>query len=131
MELNVWTSSTVTSAGKDASGAWIVNLTRVLPGGKETTRVLRPTHLVFALGWGAGTWNIPEFPKQVLSSSFPCDISTELILYGPQKEFEGELIHSLQYTTAKKYAGKKVVVIGACTSGHDISLDLASHGVGQ
>jgi len=68
MELNVWTSSTVTSAEKDASGAWIVNLTRILPDGTETKHVLRPTHLVFALGLGAGTWNIPKFPKQVVFS---------------------------------------------------------------
>ncbi|KAF9644022.1 FAD/NAD(P)-binding domain-containing protein [Thelephora ganbajun] len=50
MELNVWTSSTVTSAEKDASGVWVVNLTQILFDGTETKRVLRPTHLVFALG---------------------------------------------------------------------------------
>ena len=69
MELNVWTSSTVTSAKKDASGVWIVNLIRILPDGTETKRVLRPTHVVFALGFGGGTWSIPQTPKQVLSRS--------------------------------------------------------------
>ena len=67
MELNVWTSSTVTSAEKDASGAWAVNVVRILPDGTETKRVLRPTHVVFALGLGAGSWNVPKSPKQVLS----------------------------------------------------------------
>jgi len=109
MELNVWTSSTVTSAEKDGSGAWVVNVTRTLPDGTETKRVLRPIHVVFALGFGAGTLNIPKFPKQ--------------------EEFEGEIVHNLQYTTAKKYAGKKVVVVGTATSGHDVALDLANHGV--
>ena len=66
MELNVWTSSTVTSAEKDASGTWIVHLTRILSDGTETKRVLRATHLVCALGFGAGVWSIPKYPKQVL-----------------------------------------------------------------
>ena len=68
MELNVWTSSTVTSAEKDSSGIWIVNLTRILPDGTEVKRVLRPTHLVFATGLGGGSLVIPKFPNQVLRS---------------------------------------------------------------
>ena len=65
MELNVWTSSTVTSAEKNASGTWIVNVTRILPDGTESKRVFQPTHLVFATGLGSGTWAVPKFPKQV------------------------------------------------------------------
>jgi len=109
MELNVWTSSTVTSAEKDVSGAWVVRLTRILPDGTEIKRVLRPTHVVFALGFGAGAWSTPKFPKQ--------------------EEFEGEVVHSLEYTTARKYVGKKAVVVGAATAGHDVAFDLANHGV--
>ena len=66
MELNIWTSSTVTSIEKDASGAWVVNLTRILPDGSESKRVLHPTHLVLATGFGAGSRKLPTFPKQVL-----------------------------------------------------------------
>ena len=66
MELDIWTSSTVTSAEKDASGAWVVNLTRILSDGTESKRVLRPTHLVLATGLGAGAINVPKFPKQVI-----------------------------------------------------------------
>lgn len=40
-------------------------------------------------------------------------------------------MHSFEYTTAKKYIGKKAIVVGAATSGHDVSHDLASHGVGK
>ena len=57
-------------------------------------------------------------------------------------------MHSGHYTKAKDYEGKKVVVVGACTSGellsawrdtfsflsnmigHDIARDLCDHGVG-
>jgi len=131
MELNVWTSSTVTLVEKDASGAWVVNLTRILPDGTETRRVLRPTHVAFALGFAAGTWNAPTFPKQVLSPSF---LHTQV--YGAdspllQGEFEGEVVHSVAYTTAKNYIGKKVIVVGAATAGHDVAFDLANHGVRQ
>ena len=48
-----------------------------------------------------------------------------------QEEFRGEVIHAFEYTTAKKYVGKKVVVVGAATSGHDVAHDLANHGVGK
>ena len=73
------------------------------------------------------------FPK-LPSRSFPQDFfafpCTGLIHCRPQEEFEGEIIHAFEYTTAKKHAGKKVVVIGAATSGHDIAFDLANHDVG-
>jgi cation diffusion facilitator CzcD-associated flavoprotein CzcO len=67
MELNVWTSSVVTSAEKDSSGSggWIVNLTRTLPDGTESRRVLRPTHLAFATGLGSGSMVMPNIPKKV------------------------------------------------------------------
>jgi len=54
-----------------------------------------------------------------------------LIHYYFQEEFGGEVIHAFEYTTAKKYVGKKVIVVGAATSGHDVAFDLANHGVGQ
>jgi len=56
---------------------------------------------------------------------------TGLICRCFQEEFKGEVVHSLEYTTAKKYIGKKTVVVGAATSGHDVAFDLANHGVGQ
>ena len=34
-----------------------------------------------------------------------------------QEDFKGKLIHTTQYKTPKEHEGKKVVVIGACTSG--------------
>ena len=65
MELNVWTSSNVTSAEKDPWGGWIVNLTRTLPDGTEVRRIFRPTHLVFATGLGSGSFAVPKVPKKV------------------------------------------------------------------
>ena len=59
MELNVWTSTTVTHAERDeATNKWVVNVQKA--DGSE--RVFRVDHLVFALGLGAGTINIPDIP---------------------------------------------------------------------
>lgn len=95
-----------------------------------TERVLHPNHLVFATGIGGG---IPKMP-----------------VYPGMDEFKGEVLHSSQYTKAMNHAGKKVVVVGACTSGkyihkdavrriplrktnqgHDICADCYEHGIGQ
>jgi len=57
--------------------------------------------------------------------------SAGLIRHCFQEGFEGEVIHAFEYTTAKKYVGKKVIVVGAATSGHDVAFDLANHGLGK
>ena len=53
--------------------------------------------------------------------------------YGPPRRIElpgagglssGTLIHSSDYQSGKKFAGKRVVVIGAASSGHDVAVDL-------
>ena len=36
---------------------------------------------------------------------------------GLQEEFQGKTLHSTDYTNADAYVGKKVVVVGACSSG--------------
>ncbi|KII91612.1 hypothetical protein PLICRDRAFT_38413 [Plicaturopsis crispa FD-325 SS-3] len=106
LELNVWTSATVTHATQDASTKkWTVTVERA--GGK--TRTLVVNHLVFAAGIGGGMPRLPEYPGM--------------------DKFEGQLLHSSQHTKAADHAGKKVVVVGACTSGHDICSDYVNNGV--
>ena len=62
MELNIWTSSTVTSATKNASTSkWDVTVKR----GDGTERVFHVDHVVFALGLGAGKPNLPSYPGRV------------------------------------------------------------------
>ncbi|KAF9236329.1 hypothetical protein BU15DRAFT_50190 [Melanogaster broomeanus] len=105
LELNVWTSSTIAKAEwNEETKTWTVEISR---GGKET-RVLKVKHLVFATGFG-GRPKIPEFPGK--------------------SEFKGEIVHSSQFTSAENYIGKKAVVVGACTSGHDIAQDFFNHGI--
>jgi cation diffusion facilitator CzcD-associated flavoprotein CzcO len=105
MELNIWTSSTVTSATPDDSKKWIVKVTR----GDGRERTFKVNHVVFATGFGGGAINFPTFPGQ--------------------ESFGGQILHSSTHKKATGYVGKKVVIIGACTSAHDIAVDFYEHGI--
>ncbi|NMO04266.1 NAD(P)/FAD-dependent oxidoreductase [Gordonia sp. TBRC 11910] len=104
MEVPYWSKTECTSASYDeASGKWTVQINR---DGEELT--LHPTQLVLATGM-SGKANVPSFPGQ--------DV------------FTGEQHHSSQHPGPDNYAGKKVVVIGANNSSHDICKALVDNGV--
>ncbi|KAI0653806.1 FAD/NAD-P-binding domain-containing protein [Cubamyces menziesii] len=105
MELNIWTSSTVTKAEQDANNEWNVTVEKA----DGSTRVFHVKHLVFAIGLGGNNPNIPEFPGR--------------------EEYQGQVLHSIFHNSAKDHIGKKVLVVGACTSAHDICADYVEHGV--
>ncbi|MFN3603051.1 MAG: NAD(P)-binding domain-containing protein, partial [Dietzia sp.] len=95
MELNYWNSTTCKSAAYDEDKQeWTVVVER---DGKEV--VLRPKQLVLATGM-SGKANIPKFKGQ--------------------ETFRGEQQHSSQHPGPDAYKGKKVVVVGANNSAHDI-----------
>ncbi|KZT10354.1 FAD/NAD(P)-binding domain-containing protein [Laetiporus sulphureus 93-53] len=103
LELNVWTSSTIRHAKWDESSQmWLLDVQR-----DGTSRSLKVKHLMFATGWGA---NVPKLP-----------------IIADQDKFEGQVLHSTQYRTAEDHLGKKVVIVGACTSGHDIAYDFSDN----
>ncbi|WP_350029927.1 MULTISPECIES: NAD(P)/FAD-dependent oxidoreductase [unclassified Caballeronia] len=104
MELNYWSSTTCKSARYDeAAKEWLVEVER---GGKTLT--LRPRQLVLATGM-SGKPNIPAFKGREV--------------------FEGEQHHSSQHPGPDAYRGRKVVVIGANNSAHDICGALWEAGV--
>ncbi|THG94114.1 hypothetical protein EW026_g7289 [Hermanssonia centrifuga] len=106
LELNVWTSSTVTNAThNEETGKWAVTVKR--EDGSE--RIFQVDHVVFALGLGGGAPKVPDIPGK--------------------EEFQGQILHSTAHRSAKDHLGKKVVIVGACTSAHDIAADYADHGV--
>ncbi|GAB2779312.1 NAD(P)/FAD-dependent oxidoreductase [Halomonas shantousis] len=95
MELNYWSATECESASFDeASGEWTVNVNR---DGERVT--LRPRQLILATGM-SGMPNVPHFPGA--------------------ETFEGEQQHSSQHPGPDAYRGKKVVVVGANNSAHDI-----------
>ncbi|KAG6375656.1 hypothetical protein JVT61DRAFT_3226 [Boletus reticuloceps] len=46
-----------------------------------------------------------------------------------KEDFKGEAVHSSDFTSAANYIGKKAVIVGACTSAHDLAQDFSNHGV--
>jgi cation diffusion facilitator CzcD-associated flavoprotein CzcO len=105
MELNVWTSTEFAGGEYDrAAGRWTVRLRR----GDGSERVLRPRHVVMA----PGVSSIPHVPAVSGLDGSGLDV-----------------IHSSNYRDASEFTGRRVVVIGTGTSGHDIAQDLQAHGV--
>ncbi|MQA82538.1 MAG: SidA/IucD/PvdA family monooxygenase [Streptosporangiales bacterium] len=108
MELNVWTGTEFISADYDADARrWTARLTRA----DGTERVLRIPHLVLATGSVSGVPNLPALP-------------------GLDK-FDGEVLHSSQFTSATKYQGQRAIVVGTGNSGHDVAQELYSNGAAQ
>lgn len=104
MEVPYWSKTECTSASYDEeAGRWTVQVVR---DGEQLT--LHPTQLVLATGM-SGKANVPEFPGQ--------DV------------FRGEQHHSSAHPGPDGYIGKKVVVIGANNSAHDICKALVESGV--
>ncbi|MFZ2511319.1 MAG: NAD(P)/FAD-dependent oxidoreductase [Gordonia sp. (in: high G+C Gram-positive bacteria)] len=104
MEVPYWSRTECTSASYDeAAGVWTVQVNH---DGEELT--LHPTQLVLATGM-SGKANVPSFPGQ--------DV------------FAGEQHHSSAHPGPDDYVGKKVVVIGANNSAHDICKALVESGI--
>ncbi|BBZ31241.1 monooxygenase (plasmid) [Mycolicibacterium madagascariense] len=103
MELNLWTSTTVHSAVYDQeSGRWTVQLDR-----DGEARTLHPNHLVIATGLNG----LPKMP----------DIEG-------MAEFAGQIVHSSGYQGGRTATGKRVVVVGSGSSGHDVAQDAYENG---
>lgn len=99
MELNYWSSTECKNASYDENKKeWTVEVIR---DGEKV--VLHPKHLVFALGV-SGFPNVPTIKGA--------------------ENFKGEQHHSSKHPGGEQYKGKKVVVIGANNSAHDIAADL-------
>uniref|UniRef100_A0A9E7ZU05 NAD(P)/FAD-dependent oxidoreductase n=1 Tax=Bosea sp. NBC_00436 TaxID=2969620 RepID=A0A9E7ZU05_9HYPH len=103
-ECNVWTETTLVSGEFDeAAGVWNARIRKA--DGSE--RVLHPRHLVFANGV-AGRPVTPKLPG----------LDT----------FKGTLLHTHDFRSGADWKGKRALVVGAGTSGHDVAQDLQGHG---
>jgi putative flavoprotein involved in K+ transport len=104
LELNVWTSSSIEGCSYNAEeGSWDVRIVR----GDGRVREIRPRHLIFATGH-SGLPDVPRFPGV--------------------DDFAGEMVHSSRYRGGDDMHGKRVLVVGAGNSSHDICHDLAEAG---
>jgi len=104
MELNVWTGTELKSGRYDADNKrWAVTLRR----GDGGERVMHPRHLIFA----TGVSSIPTTPE----------------LPG-LADFAGTVVHSGDFKEAARWNGRKALVLGTGTSGHDVAQELNAHG---
>ncbi len=102
LDLDLWTSTTVHSATYDeGEGRWTVDLDH-----DGERRTLRPRHLVFATGKDG----IPHRPT-----------------VEGENTFAGRIAHSSDHLGGESVRGKKVVVVGAGASAHDIAQDAYEH----
>ncbi|CAN5419315.1 NAD(P)/FAD-dependent oxidoreductase [soil metagenome] len=105
MELPVWTSTRFEGAERDeAQGRWVARL-RMADG---TERIVRPRHVVMASGGVSGRKSYPKLPG--LDS------------------FAGTVAHSADVRPNESFSGKKAIVVGTSTSGHDIARELTERG---
>lgn len=103
MELDYWAGTECKRASYDeAAQRWTVEVER---DGRLLT--LTPAHLVFA----TGAYGPPR--RVALPGS---------------ETFSGEVLHSSDYADGSRFRDKKCVVIGAASSGHDVSVDLWESG---
>ena len=104
MELNFWTDTELVAGSyDDKRSEWRVTLRR----SDGTERVIRPRHLIFATGVSSIPYT-PDLPG----------LDT----------FGGSKVHSGDFKNAKQWKGRKVLVLGTGTSGHDVAQELHAHG---
>jgi cation diffusion facilitator CzcD-associated flavoprotein CzcO len=107
MELNVWTGTELVSGEWDeAAACWDVLLRKA----DGTERRMRPRHIVFANGTST-TPKIPDLPGL--------------------GDFRGTVQHSGRHGSGLDWRGKRALVLGTGTSGHDVAQDLAVSGAAE
>ena len=104
MELNFWTGTALVAGSYDKkSKQWSVTLRK----SDGTERIMHPRHLILA----TGVSSIPSVPPVPGLDAFA-----------------GAKVHSGSFANAGQWRGKKALVLGSGTSGHDTAQELYSHG---
>ncbi|KAJ7045048.1 hypothetical protein C8F04DRAFT_1249492 [Mycena alexandri] len=88
----------ISAVWDDLQAQWTVKLE-----GKSGAEIISARNLVFAVGIGGREPIIPDFPGK--------------------ESFLGESLHSGAYTDASRWAGKRVVIVGASTTACDVAQD--------
>ena len=105
LEINAWCQSTLDpeeTEFDERKKKWLVTIHRSFPDGSTQTRKFSVSHIVLATGLGGGK---PKMPTPFVG----------------QLAWDGKVIHSSGHTTGANWKGKRALVVGACTSGHDVS----------
>jgi cation diffusion facilitator CzcD-associated flavoprotein CzcO len=104
LEINAWCQATLDPSQtryNEQKKKWEVTITRQRNGSTET-RSMTVSHVVLATGLGGGK---PKMPPA----------------FKGQEGFGGKVVHSSRHGSGADWKGKRALVVGACTSGHDVS----------
>lgn len=110
MELNVWLRSTTDPARtrfNEDTKTWEITVLQTMDDGTLEERLIKTSHVVLATGLGGGK---PKMPP-----TFP-----------GQDSWSGTIVHSSKHPGGAGLEGKKVLVVGSCTSAFDVSLCINS-----
>ncbi|KAK7706927.1 hypothetical protein SLS57_009441 [Botryosphaeria dothidea] len=117
--LNIWLSCVGKKAAWDPhSEEWTIQIEHSNPApqngthepnGNSSTLTLHAKHLIFAMGGGGQVPKYPDIPNRAL--------------------FQGEAIHSVDYTSAERWRGKRGVIVGTANTAHDVSSDMVDAGL--
>lgn len=121
LELNVWNETVMLPDESDydpATKRWNVTLQR----GDGSKRQFSVTHVVLATGQPLSLL-VPQsleltFPSTGLGGGKPKMPAP----FPGQETFTGKLVHSSGHGSGAEWTGKKALVVGACTSAHDVSI---------
>jgi hypothetical protein len=103
--LSVQTSSRVEKATWDEeSRIWTVSVKS-----KSVIQTMEARHLVLATGPGGSVPKMPVLPGR--------------------EAFQGEVLHSVDYQIARRWKGKKGVIIGSANTAHDVAEDMLETGL--
>lgn len=117
-DLNVWCMSAIlpeeTHFDEDAK-LWRVTVSRA-----GTKRHLSVKHVVLATGMSGGFPRLPA-PWVDLFWARRCESAANMYCSFPgQESYTGRLVHSSQHGSGRNWTGKRALVVGACTSAHDV-----------
>lgn len=112
LELNVWLRTTLDpkrTRWNESNGKWEVTVIRTLADGSTVERQMSVSHVVLSTGLLGGK---PKLPPPLPG----------------QDSFTGTIAHSSAHSGGSAWPGKRALVVGAATSGHDIAFDLVNNG---
>lgn len=108
--IEVWTTSQPTSCIRDDySQTWTIKVLTQPMHGEPQFRTIKAKHLAIATGAGLG---LPKPPQ----------------MQGRER-FKGTIMHQNGFRNAKGLSGKRAIVIGTGTTGHDIAQDCFDNGM--
>ncbi|HET6284399.1 MAG TPA: NAD(P)/FAD-dependent oxidoreductase, partial [Polyangia bacterium] len=92
-------------------GQRVLSIARASDGGWTTTTTTGDVHHSRHVALCTGRSDVPGRPR-----------------WPGQETFAGEILHSADYVSGERFAGKRVLVVGLGNSGGEIAIDLCEHG---